>query len=167
MIHMIKQSGEAKNSWTGSQTSCAHIKSLSTKVEEIEFEFQLGEKADVSRLLWISGRSVFWVCVWIPFQMILYEKTMRLPLSLPVGPRIPASDLQPPIWNVFAEAPSAVLENLKGRGLIGFRRTTSSVSQITGAPSEFFWDYFYCLQLIRKYSILMRGWFNWEIILCI
>ncbi|NWW90563.1 VIT2 protein, partial [Rhynochetos jubatus] len=48
-------------------------------------------------------------------DMILYEKAMRLPLPLPVGPRIPASELQPPIWNVFAEAPSAVLENLKGQ----------------------------------------------------
>uniref|UniRef100_A0A8B9Q6K7 Phosvitin n=1 Tax=Apteryx owenii TaxID=8824 RepID=A0A8B9Q6K7_APTOW len=46
-------------------------------------------------------------------DMILYEKAMRLPLSLPVGPRISASELQPPIWNVFAEGPSAVLENLK------------------------------------------------------
>lgn len=56
---------------------------------------------------------------------------MRLPLSLPVGPRIPASELQPPIWNVFAEAPSAVLENLKGQGLIRLRSMTPSVSQIT------------------------------------
>ncbi|XP_025972306.2 vitellogenin-2 [Dromaius novaehollandiae] len=48
-------------------------------------------------------------------DMILYEKAMRLPLSLPVGPRISASELQPPIWNVFAEGPSAVLENLKAR----------------------------------------------------
>ncbi|NXG57947.1 VITA2 protein, partial [Hemiprocne comata] len=48
-------------------------------------------------------------------DMILYEKAMRLPLSLPIGPRIPASELQPPIWNIFAEAPSAVLENLKGQ----------------------------------------------------
>jgi len=63
--------------------------------------------------------------------MILYEKAMRLPLSLPVGPRIPASELQPPIWNIFAEAPSAVLENLKGQGLVGFRSMTSSVSRIT------------------------------------
>ncbi|KAJ7410138.1 Vitellogenin-2 [Willisornis vidua] len=46
-------------------------------------------------------------------DIILYEKAIRLPLSLPVGPRIPASELQPPIWNVFAEAPSAVLQNLK------------------------------------------------------
>ncbi|XP_054240102.1 vitellogenin-2-like [Indicator indicator] len=48
-------------------------------------------------------------------DMIIYEKAMRLPLSLPVGPKISASELQPPIWNVFAEAPSAVLENLKAR----------------------------------------------------
>ncbi|KFQ32197.1 Vitellogenin-2, partial [Merops nubicus] len=46
-------------------------------------------------------------------DMILYEKAMRLPLSLPVGPRIPASELQPPIWNVFAEGPSAVYNSLK------------------------------------------------------
>ncbi|NXN12823.1 VIT2 protein, partial [Indicator maculatus] len=48
-------------------------------------------------------------------DMIIYEKAMRLPLSLPLGPKISASELQPPIWNVFAEAPSAVLENLKAR----------------------------------------------------
>ncbi|NXX13848.1 VIT2 protein, partial [Podargus strigoides] len=54
------------------------------------------------------------VVIKIP-DMILYEKAMRLPLPLPVGPRIPASELQPPIWNVFAEGPSAVLENLKGQ----------------------------------------------------
>ncbi|XP_009980901.1 PREDICTED: vitellogenin-2-like [Tauraco erythrolophus] len=46
-------------------------------------------------------------------DLIIYEKAMRLPLSLPVGPRIPASELQPPIWDVFAEAPSAVLESWK------------------------------------------------------
>ncbi|NXY72756.1 VIT2 protein, partial [Glareola pratincola] len=54
--------------------------------------------------------------------MILYEKAMRLPLSLPVGPRIPTSELQPPIWNVFAEAPSAVLENLKARCFVSHNK---------------------------------------------
>ncbi|NXS43061.1 VIT2 protein, partial [Balaeniceps rex] len=58
-------------------------------------------------------------------DMILYEKAMRLPLSLPVGPRIPASELQPPIWNVFAEAPSAVLESLKARCSVSHNKITT------------------------------------------
>ncbi|OXB55466.1 hypothetical protein ASZ78_012898 [Callipepla squamata] len=58
-------------------------------------------------------------------DMTLYQKAMRLPLSLPVGPRIPASELQPPIWNVFAEAPSAVLENLKARCLVSHNKITT------------------------------------------
>ncbi|NWU50177.1 VIT2 protein, partial [Dromas ardeola] len=58
-------------------------------------------------------------------DMILYEKAMRLPLSLPVGPRIPASELQPPIWNVFAEAPSAVFENLKARCSVSDNKITT------------------------------------------
>ncbi|NXU30575.1 VIT2 protein, partial [Thalassarche chlororhynchos] len=58
-------------------------------------------------------------------DMILYEKAMRLPLSLPVGPRIPASELQPPIWNIFAEAPSAVLENLKARCSVSHNKITT------------------------------------------
>ncbi|NXF32796.1 VIT2 protein, partial [Nyctibius bracteatus] len=58
-------------------------------------------------------------------DMILYGKAMRLPLSLPVGPRIPASELQPPIWNVFAEAPSAVLENLKARCSVSRNKITT------------------------------------------
>ncbi|KAM6305553.1 vitellogenin-2-like [Aegotheles albertisi] len=58
-------------------------------------------------------------------DMILYEKAMRLPLSLPVGPRIPASELQPPIWNVFAEAPSAVLENLKACCSVSHNKITT------------------------------------------
>ncbi|NXS59608.1 VIT2 protein, partial [Brachypteracias leptosomus] len=58
-------------------------------------------------------------------DMIFYEKAMRLPLSLPVGPRIPASELQPPIWNVFAEAPSAVLENLKARCSVSHNKITT------------------------------------------
>lgn len=87
------------------------------------------------------------MCFWIPFQVTLYEKAMRLPLSLPVGPRILASEPQPPIWNVFAEAPSALLENLKGQSLIRFRNTTISVSQFIWTPSKFCWNY---LQLIRR-----------------
>uniref|UniRef100_A0A8C3K606 Phosvitin n=1 Tax=Calidris pygmaea TaxID=425635 RepID=A0A8C3K606_9CHAR len=58
-------------------------------------------------------------------DMVLYEKAMRLPLPLPVGPRIPASELQPPIWNVFAEAPSAVLENLKARCSVSHNKITT------------------------------------------
>nr|XP_009671543.1 PREDICTED: vitellogenin-2-like [Struthio camelus australis] len=58
-------------------------------------------------------------------DMILYEKAMRLPLSLPVGPRISASQLQPPIWNVFAEGPSAVLENLKARCSVSRNKITT------------------------------------------
>ncbi|XP_030351580.1 vitellogenin-2-like isoform X2 [Strigops habroptila] len=58
-------------------------------------------------------------------DMIFYEKSMRLPLSLPVGPRIPASELQPPIWDVFAEAPSAVLENLKARCSVSHNKITT------------------------------------------
>ncbi|XP_037260290.1 vitellogenin-2-like [Falco rusticolus] len=58
-------------------------------------------------------------------DIILYEKAMRLPLSLPVGPRIPASELQPPIWNIFAEAPSAVLENLKAYCSVSHNKITT------------------------------------------
>ncbi|XP_051652072.1 vitellogenin-2-like [Manacus candei] len=58
-------------------------------------------------------------------DIILYEKAMRLPLSLPVGPRIPASELQPPIWNVFAEAPSAVLQNLKAQCSVSYNQITT------------------------------------------
>ncbi|KAK2540266.1 vitellogenin-2-like protein [Columba guinea] len=58
-------------------------------------------------------------------DVILSEKAVRLPLSLPVGPRIPASELQPPIWNVFAEAPSAVLENLKASCSISHNKITT------------------------------------------
>ncbi|NXJ06859.1 VIT2 protein, partial [Odontophorus gujanensis] len=58
-------------------------------------------------------------------DMTLYQKAMRLPLSLPVGPRIPASELQPPIWNVFVEAPSAVLENLKARCSVSHNKITT------------------------------------------
>ncbi|NWU85272.1 VIT2 protein, partial [Onychorhynchus coronatus] len=58
-------------------------------------------------------------------DIILYEKAMRLPLSLPVGPRIPASELQPPIWNVFAEAPSAVLQNLKAQCSVSYNKITT------------------------------------------
>ncbi|NXB47935.1 VIT2 protein, partial [Leucopsar rothschildi] len=58
-------------------------------------------------------------------DITLYEKAMRLPLSLPVGPKIPASELQPPIWNVFAEAPSAVLENLKAQCSISYNKITT------------------------------------------
>ncbi|NWV59395.1 VIT2 protein, partial [Malurus elegans] len=58
-------------------------------------------------------------------DITLYEKAMRLPLSLPVGPRIPASELQPPIWNVFAEAPSAVLEHLKAQCSVSYDKITT------------------------------------------
>ncbi|NXU09010.1 VIT2 protein, partial [Pardalotus punctatus] len=58
-------------------------------------------------------------------DITLYEKAMRLPLSLPVGPRIPGSELQPPIWNVFAEAPSAVLENLKAQCSVSYNKITT------------------------------------------
>ncbi|XP_041573748.2 vitellogenin-2 [Taeniopygia guttata] len=58
-------------------------------------------------------------------DVTLYEKAMRLPLSLPVGPRMPASELQPPIWNVFAEAPSAVLENLKAQCSVSYNKITT------------------------------------------
>ncbi|NXM98432.1 VIT2 protein, partial [Sylvia borin] len=58
-------------------------------------------------------------------DITLYEKAMRLPLSLPVGPRILASELQPPIWNVFAEAPSAVLENLKAQCSVSYNKITT------------------------------------------
>ncbi|NXQ18065.1 VIT2 protein, partial [Peucedramus taeniatus] len=58
-------------------------------------------------------------------DITLYEKAMRLPLSLPVGPRISASELQPPIWNVFAEAPSAVLENLKAQCSVSYNKITT------------------------------------------
>ncbi|NWR93798.1 VIT2 protein, partial [Furnarius figulus] len=58
-------------------------------------------------------------------DIILYEKAIRLPLSLPVGPRIPASELQPPIWNVFAEAPSAVLQNLKAQCSVSYNKITT------------------------------------------
>ncbi|NXD90128.1 VIT2 protein, partial [Chaetorhynchus papuensis] len=58
-------------------------------------------------------------------DITLFEKAMRLPLSLPVGPRIPPSELQPPIWNAFAEAPSAVLENLKAQCSVSYNKITT------------------------------------------
>ncbi|NXQ40855.1 VIT2 protein, partial [Catharus fuscescens] len=58
-------------------------------------------------------------------DVTLYEKAMRLPLSLPVGPKTPASELQPPIWNIFAEAPSAVLENLKAQCSVSYNKITT------------------------------------------
>ncbi|NXM52113.1 VIT2 protein, partial [Illadopsis cleaveri] len=58
-------------------------------------------------------------------HVTLYEKAMKLPVSLPVGPRILASELQPPIWNVFAEAPSAVLENLKAQCSVSYNKITT------------------------------------------
>ncbi|NXC94878.1 VIT2 protein, partial [Certhia familiaris] len=58
-------------------------------------------------------------------DITLYEKAMRLPLSLPVGPKILASELQPPIWNVFAEAPSAVLASLKAQCSISYNKITT------------------------------------------
>ncbi|NWS24146.1 VIT2 protein, partial [Polioptila caerulea] len=58
-------------------------------------------------------------------DITLYEKAMRLPLSLPVGPRILASELQPPTWNVFAEAPSAVLANLKAQCSVSYNKITT------------------------------------------
>ncbi|NWS04715.1 VIT2 protein, partial [Motacilla alba] len=58
-------------------------------------------------------------------DITLYEKAMRLPLSLPVGPRISTSELQPPIWNVFAEAPSAVLKNLKAQCSVSYDKVTT------------------------------------------
>uniref|UniRef100_A0A452HEU5 Uncharacterized protein n=1 Tax=Gopherus agassizii TaxID=38772 RepID=A0A452HEU5_9SAUR len=48
-------------------------------------------------------------------ELTIYNRALRLPLSLPVGPSPPASALQAPIWNFFSEAPSAVLEHLKAR----------------------------------------------------
>uniref|UniRef100_A0A674IYL4 Uncharacterized protein n=1 Tax=Terrapene triunguis TaxID=2587831 RepID=A0A674IYL4_9SAUR len=48
-------------------------------------------------------------------ELTIYNRAVWLPLSLPVGPSLPASALQPPIWNFFSEAPSAVLEHLKAR----------------------------------------------------
>ncbi|NXI18038.1 VIT2 protein, partial [Irena cyanogastra] len=58
-------------------------------------------------------------------DITLYEKAVRLPLSLPVGPKTPASEQQPPIWNVFAEAPAAVLENLKAQCSVSYDKITT------------------------------------------
>ncbi|NXX30013.1 VIT2 protein, partial [Nicator chloris] len=58
-------------------------------------------------------------------DIILYEKAMKLPLSLPVGPSISASELKPPIWNVFAEAPSAVLQSLKAQCSVSYNKITT------------------------------------------
>ncbi|XP_064284516.1 vitellogenin-2-like [Passer domesticus] len=58
-------------------------------------------------------------------DITLYEKAMRLPLSLPVGPKISTSEVQPPTWNVFAEAPSAVLENLKAQCSVSYNKVTT------------------------------------------
>lgn len=84
--------------------------------------FPCRRKGYLSCLLWILGTTTLLQCFWILFQIILYQKAVRLPLSLPVGPRIPASELQPPIWNIFAEAPSAVLENLKARCSVSYNK---------------------------------------------
>uniref|UniRef100_A0A8D2MJR5 Phosvitin n=1 Tax=Zonotrichia albicollis TaxID=44394 RepID=A0A8D2MJR5_ZONAL len=58
-------------------------------------------------------------------DITLYEKAMRLPLSLPVGPRASTSELQPPSWNVFAKAPSAVLENLKAQCSVSYNKVST------------------------------------------
>ncbi|KAF2984427.1 hypothetical protein EK904_003371 [Melospiza melodia maxima] len=58
-------------------------------------------------------------------DITLYEKAMRLPLSLPVGPRTSTSELQPPSWNVFAKAPSAVLENLKAQCSVSYNKIST------------------------------------------
>ncbi|XP_071292487.1 vitellogenin-2-like [Agelaius tricolor] len=58
-------------------------------------------------------------------DVTLYEKAMRLPLSLPVGPRTSTSELQPPSWNVFAKAPSAVLENLKAQCSVSYNKVST------------------------------------------
>uniref|UniRef100_A0A8C9UGT8 Vitellogenin-2-like n=1 Tax=Serinus canaria TaxID=9135 RepID=A0A8C9UGT8_SERCA len=58
-------------------------------------------------------------------DITLYEKAMRLPLSLPVGPKTSTSELQPPSWNVFAKAPSAVLENLKAQCSVSYNKVTT------------------------------------------
>ncbi|NXX70555.1 VIT2 protein, partial [Spizella passerina] len=58
-------------------------------------------------------------------DITLYEKAMRLPLSLPVGPRTSTSELQPPSWNVFAKAPSAVLENLKAQCSVSYNKVST------------------------------------------
>lgn len=131
--------------------------------------FPCRRKGYLSCLLWILGTTTLLQCFWILFQMILYQKAVRLPLSLPVGPRIPASELQSPIWNVFAEAPSAVLENLKGQCWIRFRSRMSSVSGINLSILWFlgFFSGIICLQSIRKWVAITQGWFSWERILCI
>lgn len=131
--------------------------------------FPCRRKGYLSCLLWILGTTTLLQCFWILFQIILYQKAVRLPLSLPVGPRIPASELQSPIWNVFAEAPSAVLENLKGQCWIRFRSRMSSVSGINLSILWFlvFFSGIICLQSIRKWVAITQGWFSWERILCI
>ncbi|NWT31998.1 VIT2 protein, partial [Cardinalis cardinalis] len=58
-------------------------------------------------------------------DITLYEKAMRLPLSLPVGPRTSPSELQPPSWSVFAKAPSAVLENLKAKCSVSYNKVST------------------------------------------
>ncbi|NXF14701.1 VIT2 protein, partial [Rhodinocichla rosea] len=58
-------------------------------------------------------------------DITLYEKAMRLPLSLPVGPGTSTSELQPPSWNVFAKAPSAVLENLKAQCSVSYNKVST------------------------------------------
>ncbi|XP_066411664.1 vitellogenin-2-like isoform X6 [Molothrus aeneus] len=58
-------------------------------------------------------------------DITLYEKAMRLPLSLPAGPRTSMSELQPPSWNVFAKAPSAVLENLKAQCSVSYNKVST------------------------------------------
>lgn len=115
--------------------------------------FPYRRKSYLSFLLWILGTTTLLQCFQILFQMTLYQEAMRLPLSLPVGPRIPASELQPPIWNVFAEAPSAVLENLKGQSWIRFRSRMSSVS---GINLNIFWFLGFFLGLFVS-SLLGNG----------
>ncbi|NWZ94228.1 VIT2 protein, partial [Nesospiza acunhae] len=58
-------------------------------------------------------------------DITLYEKAMRLPLSLPVGPRTSTSELQPPSWNAFVKAPSAVLENLKAQCSVSYNKVST------------------------------------------
>ncbi|KYO36780.1 vitellogenin-1 precursor [Alligator mississippiensis] len=46
-------------------------------------------------------------------DIIIYDRAVRLPVPLPLGPSIPSSEVQSPSWNVFAAAPFAILETLK------------------------------------------------------
>lgn len=58
-------------------------------------------------------------------ERTIFSRALRLPISLPVGPPVPESAVQSPVWNFFSEAPSAVMEHLKARCTVSQDKITT------------------------------------------